>query len=285
METVKKHKGKIVKVIRKLKKNQTAFQERLNDKILKMNNLKIRRESLTNVYKLTTKFISANTNLLLKRIPSAKKYQRNLDILDKLEENVVNTFNKNYDSDDDEGEDFGDKDLDYYLGARKSEACWRDFEREEQMRKDYLLNHCDITQEDYNKFYKRISRKPCLIVTPKLKQVPFRIYKKKRSSEQKEDIFSWSEKAGSNIIKMFLPYRRSSESTSDSYSECDSLCNNIETDLKSKKNDDTILQKRRYSLPESMKLFTDLSISHHDMTCHKVIKTYSIYFCLNIFNF
>lgn len=181
-----------------------------------MYNLKRRRESVASVYRKTTKFLSSNTANFLKR-SNARKYS----LLDRIVKECENN-DENDDDDDEEDEyDLGERDLDYYLGVRQKETYWRDLEGPEQIRKDFLLYHCGVSEEDYEQHYKKSGvphkRNP---VQPKLKQVPFKIHKKnKKNNSFKESVNeSWVEKKG--IFKLF-GNRRDSD-TSDSYSDCDS---------------------------------------------------------------
>lgn len=118
-----------------------------------------------------------------------------------------------------EDDDLGERDLDYYLGVKKKENYWRDPVGKEKIRKDYLVYHCGVTEDDYDQKYRKdIVPKPSYVIPPRLKQVPFKIHRKRRNGDLKDD--SWRDKSG--IFKLFA-YRRDSEySTSDSYSECDS---------------------------------------------------------------
>lgn len=183
-----------------------------------MSKPKGRRESITSAYKKTTKFLTENKNLIMKRMPHVKKYRHDLRS-GKFVNNVYQKVEYRDASDDSSSEesDFGERDLDYYLGVRTNETYWRDPEREEQLRKDDLINHCGVSEEDYNDHYKRTVKKHKLKTT-KLKQVPFRIYKKKRSLFQKDDLSLWSD----NILKIFIGNKRLSESTSNSYSDYES---------------------------------------------------------------
>lgn len=173
-----------------------------------------RRESVASVYRKTTKFLSTNTAILLKKMPNNRKYRLLTKIIDEYAnpEEIISKKDTLTNDDDDLG------DLDYYLGARKKETYWRDLEGKEQIRRDYLLYHCGITEEEYEKEYKKVlPPKASLVIQPRLKQVPFKINRKKKNSQSKDD--SWRDKSG--IFKLFA-YRRDSETTSESYSECDS---------------------------------------------------------------
>ncbi|CAH2106991.1 unnamed protein product [Euphydryas editha] len=188
-----------------------------------MYNLKRRRESVALVYRKTTKFLSSNTANFLKKTPNTKKYNLLARIVEEYQKNN-DKDNKNCDEKDDNDSinDLGERDLDYYLGVREKVTYWRDPEGNEKIRKDYLLYHCGITEEDYEKNYKRtIVPRATYPVHPKLKQVPFKIHKKeKKVNSFKEGVTeSWVEKKG--IFKLF-GNRRDSDTTSDSYSECDS---------------------------------------------------------------
>lgn len=180
-----------------------------------MNNIKRRRDSVASVYRRTTKFLSVNTPNLLKKMATNKKNQ----LLDKIiEEQERNQIMKNkikrstyFDEDDD---DSGERELEYYLGVKKKDVCWRDKEGQEQIRKDYLLYHCGISEEDYIVNFKKNIPKPTFTVQPRLKQVPLKIHKKKPKKQNgKEE--SWCER--SKIFKLFTN-KKDSESTSSSYS-------------------------------------------------------------------
>ncbi|CAB3243477.1 unnamed protein product [Arctia plantaginis] len=119
----------------------------------------------------------------------------------------------------DEDDNLGERELDYYLGVRKKENYWRDPMGREKIRKDYLVYHCGVTEDDYDKKYKKeIASRASYVIPPRLKQVPFKIHRKKRNGDLKDD--SWRDKSG--IFKLFAHRRDSEYSTSDSYSECDS---------------------------------------------------------------
>lgn len=152
-------------------------------------------------------------------MPNTKKSRQQMKTVEDFEDNIEEDVNKVEDTviDDD---DLGERDLDYYLGVRKRESYWRDPAGKEQIRKDYLVYHCGITEEDYDKNYKKtVASKVSYVIQPRLKQVPFKIHRKRRKNGDLKDD-SWRDKTG--IFKLFA-YRRDSEySTSDSYSECDS---------------------------------------------------------------
>lgn len=186
-----------------------------------MTNIKLRRDSMASMYRRTTKFIASNTNLMKTKLPQIKRQRNSPKALEEIE-NPDKLIRPERFVDDDEEENFGERDLDYYLGVRKHETYWRDPEREEQLRKDYLINHCGISETDYENLYKKKVPEPTIKITPKLKQVPFKIHRKKRSLGQMDDLIMWSEKTGNNILRIFMPNKRDSESTSDSYSDCDS---------------------------------------------------------------
>ncbi|CAG9560739.1 unnamed protein product [Danaus chrysippus] len=185
-----------------------------------MYNLKRRRESVATVYRKTTKFLTTNTAILLKKMPNNKKN----DTLPKVEEenkNETATETVDQEIDSDEDGHSGEHDLDYYLGIKQKHTFWSDPAGLEQIRKDYLIYHRGISEEEYESRYKRKVSKPSCTVQPKFKQVPFKIHKKhKKANSIREGMAeSWVEKKG--IFKLF-GNRRDSESTSDSYSECDS---------------------------------------------------------------
>ncbi|CAG4976754.1 unnamed protein product [Colias eurytheme] len=187
-----------------------------------MYNLKRRRESVATVYKKTTKFLTINTVNLLKKMPNTKKYCLLAKIVDECQENERRNKFEDRRSEEDSNSDNGDRELDYYLGVRKKETYWRDPIGKEQIRKDYLLYHCGVSEEDYEKFYKKTIAKPSHVIQPRFKQVPFKIHKKrdKKAHSLREGVAeSWCEKRG--IFKIF-GNKRESDSTSDSYSECDS---------------------------------------------------------------
>ncbi|CAG9784825.1 unnamed protein product [Diatraea saccharalis] len=185
-----------------------------------MNNGKKRRDSVATVYKKTTKFLSSNTTNLLKKMPNTIKYR----LLDRLMEEYDHDSNLKQDvarnQTDEEDDDIGERDLDYYLGVRKKEVYWRDPEGKEQIRKDFFINHCGVSEEEYCKNYQHINNISKESITqPKLKQVPFKIHKKRSKKDNLREGDSWCEKSG--IFKLFT--RRDSEySTSDSYSEYES---------------------------------------------------------------
>lgn len=153
------------------------------------------------------------------------------DFEDDAEENIEKVEVPTTDEDD-----LGERELDFYLGVSKRESYWRDPVGKEQIRKDYLVYHCGITEEDYDKNYKKnVVPKVSYVIQPKLKQVPFKIHRKRRKNGDLRDD-SWREKSG--IFKLFA-YRRDSEySTSDSYSECDSNEDNKVDRLQSTNEDD-----------------------------------------------
>lgn len=186
-----------------------------------MYNLKRRRESVASVYRKTTKFLTTNTATLLKKMPNTRKY----NLLAKIvEDNIRNEecngeYGEMYEEED--VDNLGERDLDYYLGVKEKDSCGRDLAGREQIRKDYLIFHCGVTEEDYEKLYKKtVELEPC-VTHPKLRQVPFKIHRKhkKTNSFREEVAESWVEKRG--IFKLF-GNKHDSESTSDSYSECDS---------------------------------------------------------------
>lgn len=179
----------------------------------KTNKMRRRKESVVTVYKKTTRFLTTNTTNLLKKMPN-KKYQ----LLTKMvEDNEAKILEKTK-SVDIEEDDLGERDLDYYLGVKKKENYWRDPASKEQIQKDFLLYHCGVTEEDYEKNYKKSTPKVFSIIQPRLKQVPFKIHRKKKIGSVKDD--SWREKS---LFKLFA-YKRESEysDSSDSYSECES---------------------------------------------------------------
>ncbi|CAF4904444.1 unnamed protein product [Pieris macdunnoughi] len=179
----------------------------------KMYNLKRRRESVATAYKKTTKFLTSNTANLLKKVPNTRKYRLLAKIVDDHEDSQTNS----QDNQSDESSDYGDRELDYYLGVRKKEIYWRDPVGIEQIKKDYLLYHCGVTEEDYEKLYKKTIAKPSHVIQPRLKQVPFKIHRKNKKITMR-DSESWCERR--NIFKIFAN-KWDSDSTSDSYSECD----------------------------------------------------------------
>ncbi|CAH2075584.1 unnamed protein product, partial [Iphiclides podalirius] len=184
-----------------------------------MNNLKKRRESVATVCRKTTKFLTSNTANLLKKVPNTRKYRLLAKLVEENENNEDREDSKYEDSREDDGEeDLGERELDYYLGVRKKETYWRDLAGREQIRRDYLIYHCGISEENYDKLYKRTTTRKVSFKQPKLKQVPFKITRKKHRRNVSFEGESWREKAG--IFKLFN--RRDSDTTSDSYSECDS---------------------------------------------------------------
>lgn len=190
-----------------------------------LNTMKRRKESVATVCRRTTKFLTFNTaNLLKKTMANTKKYRFLEKAMEEYERSGHIYQSKQYvDTDSDDDDDLG-RELDYYLGVRNKETYWRDLEGEEQIRKDYYINHFGVTEDDYNQYYKKTYfKKPSHTVTPRLKQVPFKIHKKrsrKNSNFKREGSNFWCEKTG--ILKMFLSNRKDSEySSSDSYSECD----------------------------------------------------------------
>lgn len=211
--------GPVLKILKFLKR---LFNQKSN-KRRNMYNLKRRRESVASVYRKTTKFLSSNTANFLKKTPNTKKYNLLARIVEEYQKNTDrDSKNSNEKDESDRISDLGERDLDYYLGVREKVTYWRDPEGKEQIRKDYLLYHCGITEDDYEKNYKRtIAPNPTYHVHPKLKQVPFKIHKKqKKVNTFREGVAeSWVEKK--RIFKLF-GNRRDSDTTSDSYSECDS---------------------------------------------------------------
>lgn len=187
-----------------------------------MNNLKRRRESVASVYRKTTKFLSTNTSNLLKKSPNTKKYCLLARIVEEYQKQNENKRITETDDESDDDNDLGERDLDYYLGVKNKVTYWRDPTGNEQIKKDYLLFHCGVSEEEYNKLYKTtILPKPSLTLQPRLKQMPFKIHKKKerKNISFKEGVAeSWAEKKG--IFRLFAN-RRDSE-TSESYSECES---------------------------------------------------------------
>lgn len=178
-----------------------------------MNNMRKRRESVASVYRKTTKFLTSNTANLLKKMPNNRKYRLLAKVMEEYES--ADDFKPDKDCvtiDDDD--DLGERDLDYYLGVRSKEIYWRDPVGKEQIRKDYLVYHCGISEDDYNQNYKTTNIKVSYPIQPRLKQVPFKIHKKGRRVNVRDE--SWCEKTG--IFKIFAN-KRESES-SDSYSEC-----------------------------------------------------------------
>ncbi|CAH3987581.1 unnamed protein product [Pieris brassicae] len=185
-----------------------------------MYNLKRRRESVATAYKKTTKFLTSNTANLLKKVPNTRKYR----LLAKIVDDHKDSDTHSQDNQSDESSDYGDRELDYYLGVRKKEIYWRDPVGIEQIKKDYLLYHCGVTEEDYKKFYKKTIAKPSYVIQPRLKQVPFKIHRKNKKINIR-DSESWCERR--NIFKIFAN-KWDSDSTSDSYSECDDEDENAE---------------------------------------------------------
>lgn len=180
-----------------------------------MNNMRKRRESVASVYRKTTKFLTSNTANLLKKMPNNRKYRLLAKVMEEYETTDILKLDKdrfNVDNND----DLGERDLDYYLGVRSKEIYWRDPIGKEQIRKDYLVYHCGISEDDYNKNYKTTNIKVSYSypIQPRLKQVPFKIHRKGRRVNVRDE--SWCEKTG--IFKIFAN-KRDSES-SDSYSEC-----------------------------------------------------------------
>lgn len=175
---------------------------------------------MASVYKKTTKFLSSNTTNLLKKMPNTRKYRLLTKVMEEYDRTESQKMTKCEVPTDDEIDDLGERDLDFYLGVRQKEVYWRDPVGKEQIRKDFLINHCGISEVDYDKNYKTLnSLKVSFVIQPKLKQVPFKIHKKKiKKDMHMRDGDSWREKTG--IFKLF---RRDSEySTSESYSEYDS---------------------------------------------------------------
>lgn len=180
-----------------------------------MNNIKRRRDSVASVYRRTTKFLSANTPNLLKKMATNKKDQLLAKIIEEQERNQImrNKIRRSiyFDEDDD---DLGGRELEYYLGVRKKDTCWRDKDGQEKIRKDYLLYHCRISEEEYIVNFKKKIPRPTYTVQPRLKQVPLKIHKKKPKKQNgKEE--SWCER--SKIFKLFTN-KKDNESTSSSYS-------------------------------------------------------------------
>ncbi|KOB75415.1 putative membrane protein, required for N-linked glycosylation [Operophtera brumata] len=169
-----------------------------------------RRESVVTVYKKTTKFLTTNTTNLLKKMPN-KKYR----LLTKMNEECEDMVEEKNDTivTSEEDDELGERDLDYYLGVRKKEIFWREPASKEQIRKDFLLYHCGVTEEDYEKKYKISAPKVSSVVQPRLKQVPFKIHRKRKARSMKDD--SWRE---NSLFKLFA-YKRESEysDSSDSY--------------------------------------------------------------------
>lgn len=202
-------KTKILKLVFRIKSLITR-------KKIKRNEMKRRRESVASVYRKTTKFLSSNTAFLMKKMPN-RRYR----LLTKKDDfGQSEDQNENSEELTEDDIDFGERDLDYYLGVRTKETYWRDPEGKEQIRKDFLVYHCGVTLEEYEKLYKKTVPKSTYVTQPRLKQVPFRIHRKKRNSQLKREGESWCEKTG--IFKLFI--RRESEysTSSDSYSECES---------------------------------------------------------------
>lgn len=174
-----------------------------------------RRESVVTVYKKTTKFLTTNTTNLLKKMPN-KKYRLLTKLIEEIEEKNEDKIKPVVTSD--EEDDLGERDLDYYLGVRKKESFWRDPASKEQIRKDFLLYHCGVTEEDYEQNYKVSAPRVPSVIQPRRKQVPFKIHRKRKIPSVKDD--SWRE---NSLFKLFT-YKRESEysDSSNSYSECDS---------------------------------------------------------------
>lgn len=192
-----------------------VFVQEVKKKSTTMNNIKRRRDSVASVYRRTTKFLSANTPNLLKKVANNKKNQLLNKIIEEQEryQTMRNQTRKSryFDEVDD---DLGERELEYYLGVRKKEICWRDKEGHEQIRKDYLLYHCRISEEEYIVNCKKNVLRPTYIVQLRLKQVPLKMHKKKPKKQNgKEE--SWCER--SKIFKLFTN-KRDNESTSSSYS-------------------------------------------------------------------
>ncbi|CAD0198048.1 unnamed protein product [Chrysodeixis includens] len=119
-----------------------------------MNNMRRRRESVASVYRKTTKFLTSNTANFLKKKPGPKKSRILMKTVEDFEDNAEENFEKVEVPATDE-DDLGERDLDFYLGVSKRESYWRDPVGKEQIRKDYLVYHCGITEEDYDKNYKK----------------------------------------------------------------------------------------------------------------------------------
>ncbi|KAH9640909.1 hypothetical protein HF086_011225 [Spodoptera exigua] len=220
--------GKILKRIKRF------FAKRFYIRNKKIYNMRRRRESVASVYRKTTKFLTSNTANFLKKKPNNKKNQILMEAVEDCDDNGGDNVN-NIDEVKTDDDDIGERDLDYYLGVRKRESYWRDPAGKEQIRKDYLVYHCGITEEDYDKNYKKtIVSKVSYVIQPRLKQVPFKIHRRRRRNGDTRDD-SWREKTG--IFKLFM--RRDSEnSMSDSYSECDSNEDKIPERLRSTNEDD-----------------------------------------------
>lgn len=180
-----------------------------------MNIMKKRRESVASVYKRTTKFLTTNTTTLLRIRSNSKRYNTTTANSDEVGKDNDKNDRIHFANDE---EDLGERDLDYYMGVRKRETYWRDPSAIEQLRRDYLVYHCGVTEEEYEAKYKKSypETRP-LEIKPKLKQVPFKIHRKKKG-DNKDDL--WKEKSG--IFKLFVHRKDGEYSTSDSYSECDS---------------------------------------------------------------
>lgn len=204
---------RFLKNIKKLALTRLIIRKHRN-----MNNMKRRRESVASVYKKTTKFLSSNTANLLKKMPNTRKYRLLTKVMEEYDRNVSLKLDKCCENQTEDVDDLGERDLDYYLGVRKKEVYWRDPAAREQIRKDFLINHCGVSEEEFDMSYKTPnSLKVSFVIQPKLKQVPFKIHKK-RSKKENQREGDWREKTG--IFKLF---RRDSEySTSESYSEYDS---------------------------------------------------------------
>lgn len=200
-----------MKILRTIK---TIFNSWIRKR--KINNMRRRRESVVSVYKKTTKFLS-NTPNLLKIMPNrkyrllTKTFEESEGTIEQRQEEITFT------SEDEK--DFGERDLDYYLGVRKKEKYWRDPAGKEQIRKDFLLYHCGVTEEDYEDNYKKSAPNVSYVIQPKLKQVPFKIHRKNKTQKGSFKDDSWRER---KLFRLFAYKRDSEYSTSDSYSECDS---------------------------------------------------------------
>lgn len=209
-----------------LKAIKNFFVQQVKKQSTKMNNIKRRRDSVASVYRKTTKFISANTPNLLKKMAANKKNQLLAKIIEEQERNQImrnKVKRSTYLNEDDD--DSADRELDYYLGVRKKEIYWRDREGQEQIRKDYLLYHCRISEEEYIVKFKKNIPRPTYVVQPKLKQVPLKIHKKKpKKQNEKEE--SWCER--SKIFKLFTN-KKDNQSSSSSYS-IDSIEDLVRTD-------------------------------------------------------
>lgn len=183
-----------------------------------MNNFKRRRDSVASVYRKTTKFLSANTPNLLKKVPLNKKQQLLVNIILEQErkqmiKNKIRRRQK-YAYIEEDDDDLGERELEYYLGVRKKENCWRDKEGPELIRKDYLLYHCGVSEDDYILNFQKSIPRSTYTVQPKSKKVPLKIHKKKSKKENRREE-SWCER--SKIFKLFTN-KKENESTSSSYS-------------------------------------------------------------------